>query len=119
MRLTRPSSHVCGSLASLKLASGRTTSLRIDRVDDVGRDDDQQFGLLPQIVARAEQAAENRHVHQAGNAVIACCVWSEIKPAEAIEPPDGNSTVVSFLRVRNPGIDVLAIVQRVRACRCR
>ena len=36
--------------------------------------------------------------------MIACCVWVEIRPAEAIEPPDGNSTVVSFLRVRNPGM---------------
>ena len=83
-------------------------------MDDVGRDDDQQLGLLAQIVARAEQAAENRQVHQAGNAVDRLLRLVEIRPAEAIEPPDGNSTVVSFLRVRKPGIDVLAIESAVR-----
>ena len=35
---------------------------------------------------------------------MACCVWVLIRPAEAIEPPEGNSTVVVLLRVRNPGI---------------
>ena len=32
-----------------------------------------------------------------------------MRPAEAIDPPDGNSTVVSFLRVRKPGIEVLSM----------
>ena len=32
------------------------------------------------------------------------------EPAETIEPPDGNSTVVSFLRVRKPGIAVSRIL---------
>ena len=35
---------------------------------------------------------------------MACSVWVLIKPAEAIEPPEGSSTVVVLLRVRNPGI---------------
>ena len=39
----------------------------------------------------------------AGKPLMACCVWVLIRPAEAIEPPDGNSTVVVLLRVRNPG----------------
>ena len=40
---------------------------------------------------------------------MAACVCEEINPAEAIEPPEGSSTVVSFLRVRKPGIAVSAI----------
>ena len=35
--------------------------------------------------------------------MIACSVCVLMRPAEAIEPPDGNSTVVVLLRVRNPG----------------
>ena len=37
---------------------------------------------------------------------MACSVWVLIRPAEAIEPPDGSSTVVVLLRVRNPGIEI-------------
>ncbi len=37
----------------------------------------------------------------------------EIRPAEAIEPPEGSSTVVSFLRVRKPGMAMLSICERL------
>ena len=38
--------------------------------------------------------------------MIACSVWVLMRPAEAIEPPEGSSTVVVLLRVRNPGIEM-------------
>ncbi len=44
----------------------------------------------------------------AGTPLIACCVCVLMRPAVAIEPPDGNSTVVTLLRVRNPGMLMLA-----------
>ena len=39
--------------------------LRIDRVDDIGRHHDQQFGFLPEIVMRTEQRAQHGEIHQA------------------------------------------------------
>ena len=38
--------------------------------------------------------------------MIACSVWVLMRPAEATEPPEGNSTVVVLLRVRKPGIAI-------------
>ena len=39
------------------------------RLDQIGRDDDDEFGFLAQEVVRAEQLAEHRHILQPRNAL--------------------------------------------------
>src|SRR5208283_3786474 len=43
--------------------------IRPCRLDDVGRDDDHEFGFLPQIIARAKQRPENRQIEEAWQTV--------------------------------------------------
>ena len=69
MRLRRPSKRVRGSLGSAKPSSGRDSMLLRDRAHHIRRDNDHQLGLVIDVVAAPEQGAEDRQLHQPGNAV--------------------------------------------------
>src|SRR5262249_30557876 len=51
-----------------------------------------------------------------GMPLIACLVWSAIRPAIAIAPPDGISSVVSARRVLIEGIVTVFTVEAVTDC---
>ena len=65
----RPSSQACGSVESANPSSGCGSSAVDVARTRYGRHDDHQLGLFPLIIARAEQGAEDRQIHQAGESV--------------------------------------------------
>ena len=80
---------------------------RIHRLDEKGRDDDDQIGLAPLIGLGAEQRAEHRHPAQSGMRWVLMSFWLCSRPAIMKLWPFFRSTDVCARRTMKPGIERL------------